>query len=114
MRHLKEKITVYAEKNVVEVKKEEGFRVPDASAEDVKPAKDKKTKALYGRYEDVPNVVPDSQAWEKSQKDRTKGVYRTIDEIELKSQKNYEILVNNPIKFIKNEIINKAKKEDIV
>jgi hypothetical protein len=53
--------------------------VPDASAEDNKPAKDKKTKALYGRYEDVPNVLPDNQAWEKSQKDRTKGGYRTID-----------------------------------
>jgi hypothetical protein len=45
------------------------------------------------------------------QGDRTKGVYRTIDEIELKVQKNYEILLNNPIKFIKNEIINRAKKE---
>lgn len=36
-------------------------------------------KALYGRYEDVPNTVPDSQAWEKSQGDRTKGAYKTID-----------------------------------
>lgn len=36
-------------------------------------------KALYGRYEDVPNTVPDSQVWEKSQGDRTKGAYKTID-----------------------------------
>lgn len=71
-------------------------------------------KALYGRYEDVPNAVPDSQAWEKGQGDRTKGTYKTIDDIELKSKKNYEILINNPIKFIKNDILNKAKKEIVV
>jgi hypothetical protein len=53
--------------------------------------------------------MPDSQAWEKSQGDRTKGTYKTIDDIELKSKKSYEILINNPIKFIKNEILNKAK-----
>lgn len=80
----------------------------------MKPSKDKKTKALYGRYEDVPNAIPDSQAWEKSQGDRTKGNYKTIDDIELKSKKNYEILINNPIKFIKNEILNKAKAQDII
>jgi len=45
------------------------------------------------------------------QGDRTKGGYRTIDEIELKAQKNYDILINNPIKFIKNDIINRAKKD---
>lgn len=44
------------------------------------------------------------------QGDKTKGVYRTIDEIELKAQKNYDILINNPIKFIKNEMINRAKR----
>ena len=113
MRHLKEKITVYAEKNTVEKKTEEMFRVPETADEDNKPAKDKKTKALYGRYEDVPNVLPDNQAWQKSQNDKTKGGYRTIDDIELKSKKNYEILINNPIKFIKNDIISKAKKEAI-
>jgi hypothetical protein len=42
-----------------------------------------------------------------------KGNYKTIDDIELKSKKNYEILVNNPIKFIKNDIINKAKKNKL-
>jgi len=85
--------------------------VPDTVDDDMKPSKDKKTKTLYGRYEDVANVLPDNQAWEKGQGDRTKSTYRTIDEIELKSKKNYEILVNNPIKFIKNDIINKVKED---
>lgn len=66
-------------------------------------------KALYGRYEDVPNAIPDSQAWERSQGDRTKGNYKTIDEMELRSKKNYDVIISNQIKFIKNDILNKAK-----
>lgn len=95
----------------MEVKKEGEYRLPETAEADIKPSKDKKMKALYGRYEDVPNALPDSQAWEQSQGGRTKGGYKTIDEIELKSKKNYDIIINNPIKFIKNEIINKAKQE---
>jgi hypothetical protein len=82
----------------------------DTVEEDLKPKKSKKTKALYGRYEDVPNAVPEEKAWEMSQGDRTKGTYRTIDEIELKSKKNYDIVINNPIKFIKQELVNQTKK----
>ena len=111
MRNLKEKILAYAQKNTVEKKEEVVFKVPDSEEIDLKPAKDKKTKALYGRYEEVGIAVPDDKAWEMGQGDKTKGVYRTIDEIELKAQKSYEILINNPIKFIKNDILNRAKKE---
>lgn len=44
-------------------------------------AKDKRMKALHSRYEDVPNAEPESRAWENSQGNRTKGAYRTVDEI---------------------------------
>jgi hypothetical protein len=44
-------------------------------------AKDKRMKSLYARYEDVPNVKPDSKAWEEGQGNRNKGTYRTIDNI---------------------------------
>jgi hypothetical protein len=81
VRQLKEKITGYAEKNTIEKKTEVGYRLPETAEEDKRPAKDKKTKALYGRYENVPNVLPDSQAWEQGQKGRTQGAYRTIDDI---------------------------------
>lgn len=111
MRHLKEKILAYAEKNTEGKKEEVAFKIQDSTEDDFKPKKDKKTKALYGRYEDVPTVIPEEKAWEASQGSRTKGTYRTIDEIELKAQKNYDIVVNNPIKFIKQEIINKSKKQ---
>jgi hypothetical protein len=33
--------------------------VPDTAEEDARPKKDKKMKALYGRYDEVANVVPD-------------------------------------------------------
>ena len=71
------------------MKKEGEYRVPENEAIDLRPTKDKKMKALYGRYQDVPNAVPDSQAWNASQTNRAKGGYRTIDEIELKNKKNY-------------------------
>lgn len=38
-------------------------------------------KALYSRYEDVPNAQPESKAWESSQGNRNKGNYRTVDQI---------------------------------
>ena len=113
MRQLKEKAIVIAQKNTMEEKREGEYRVPENEQIDLRPAKDKKIKALYSRYQDVPNAVPDSQAWEKSQNTRAKGAYRTIDEIELKQKKNYEILVNNPINFIKKDIINRAKKQQV-
>ena len=65
---------------------------------------------MHGRYEDVPNVLPDSTAWESSQGGRNKGVYRTIDEVEKKHQKNYDLIMNNPVNFVKTDIINKMKK----
>jgi len=71
-------------------------------------SKDKRMKALHGRYEDVPNAKPDSKAWEESQGNRNKGTYRTIDDIELKQQKNYDLVINNSIKFIKTDLLNKA------
>ena len=39
------------------------YRMQDTIQEDIKPKKDKTTKALYSRYEDVPNAVPDDRAW---------------------------------------------------
>ena len=83
----------------------------DTTEEDARPKKDKKTKALYGRYEDVPNILPDDKAWEMAQGGKTKGAYRTIDEIELKARKNYDIVINNPIKFIKRDIQKRAEME---
>lgn len=56
----------------------------------------------------MPNANPDSQAWESSQGNRNKGTYRTIDDIELKQQKNYEMVMANSIKFIKTDLLNKA------
>lgn len=50
MRHLKEKILAYAQKNTEGKKEEAGYRMQDTASEDVKPQKDKKMKALYGRY----------------------------------------------------------------
>jgi hypothetical protein len=112
MRHLKEKILAFAQKNTEEKKEEVStYRMQDTTEEDNKPKKDKKTKALYGRYEDVPNVLPDDKAWEMAQGEKSKGAYRTIDDIELKAKKNYDILINNPIKFIKREIQKRAQQE---
>lgn len=54
-------------------------------------------------------MLPDDKAWEMSQGSKTKGEYRTIDEIELKAKKNYDILINNPIKFIKRDIQKRAQ-----
>ena len=73
-------------------------------------SKDKRMKALYSRYEDVPNVDPDSKVWENSQGNRNKGTYRTVDDIEKKAQKNYDIVMSNSIKFIKTDLLNKAMK----
>jgi hypothetical protein len=33
-----------------------------------------------------------------------------MDEIEMKSKKNYELLINNSINFIKSDLLSKAKK----
>lgn len=101
----------YATKNTEGKKEETGYRMQETAEEDLKPKKDKKTKALYGRYEEVPNALPEDKAWEKHQGQKTKGAYRTIDEIELKAKKSYDMVINNPIKFIKQDIANKAKKE---
>ena len=35
----------------------------DTTEDDNLPKKDRKTKALYGRYEDVPNTLPEAKAW---------------------------------------------------
>ena len=50
MRHLKEKILTFAQKNVQEKKEEISFKMQDTTEEDTKPKKDKKMKALYARY----------------------------------------------------------------
>ena len=67
-------------------------------------------KALHGRYEDVPNAQPDNKAWQSSQGNRNIGNYRTVDDIELKQQKNYQMVIANSIKFIKTDLLNKAMK----
>ena len=36
-------------------------------------------------------------------------MYRTIDDIELKHKKNYDMVIANSVKFIKSDMINKAK-----
>ena len=35
------------------------YKMQDTAQEDIKPKKDKKTKALYSQYEDVPNSIPE-------------------------------------------------------
>ncbi len=62
------------------------------------------------RYEDVPNQGSEDNEWERTQNKRIKTEYRTVDEIEIKSRKNYDILVNNSINFIKSDLLSKAKK----
>ena len=63
MRHLKEKILTFAQKNTETKKEEPGYKMQDTTSEDTRPKKDKNEKALYGRYQDVPNVLPDDKAW---------------------------------------------------
>ena len=50
MRHLKEKILAFAQKNTEGKKEQIGYKMQDTTEEDHKPKKDKKMKALYGRY----------------------------------------------------------------
>lgn len=47
--------------------------------------------------------------WEKTQNKRIKGEYRTMDDIERKSQKNYDLIINSSINFIKSDLLSKAK-----
>lgn len=58
-------------------------------------------KALYGRYQDVGPVESDAKTWEKSQGGRAKGAYRTMDEIEQKHTKQYELALANGVQFVK-------------
>lgn len=60
----------------------------------------------------MPNQGPEDNEWEKTQNKKIKGEYRTIDEIEKKNQKNYDIIINNSINFIKSDLLSKAKKID--
>jgi len=67
-------------------------------------------QVLTKRYEDVPNQEPEDNLWEKTQNKRIKGEYRTIDDIEIKNKKNYDLIINNSINFIKSDLLSKAKK----
>ena len=111
MRHLKERILTHAMKNTEAKKEETGYKMQDTMEEESKPKKTRTEEALFGRYKEVPNVVPDDKAWEKHQGQKTTGVHRTVDEIELKAQKNYDILIKNPVNFIKKEVQKRAIKE---
>ena len=98
-------------KNTEAKKEETGYKMQDTMEEESKPKKTRTEEALFGRYKEVPNVVPDDKAWEKHQGQKTTGVHRTVDEIELKAQKNYDILIKNPVNFIKKEVQKRAIKE---
>lgn len=42
------------------------------------------------------------------QTQRAKGGTRTMDEIEMKKQKKYDVIIGNQIKFVKKDLLNKA------
>ena len=79
MRFLKERILAHASKNTETKKEETGFKMQDTIEEESKPKKTRTEEALFGRYKDVTNVVPDEKAWEKHQGQKTTGVHRTVD-----------------------------------
>ena len=97
-----------------QVKEEKGpqYRPPEdyEEAERAMASKDKRMKALYSRYEDVPNVESDNKIWESNQNKKIKGGYRTRDEIEEKKVKQYDMIIGNSIKFVKKDMLNKALK----
>lgn len=66
-------------------------------------------KALYNRYQDVGPVESDAKLWEKAQGNRTKGVYRTTDEVEMKHTKQYDLALNNGINFVRQEVLKGMK-----
>ncbi len=47
--------------------------------------------------------------WEKAQGGRTKGSYRTTDDIEIKHTKHYDLALNNGINFVKQEVLKGMK-----
>ena len=108
-----EKLLQIAKGNLVSEGKLPGYQPPENYEDDAgRVHKDKKMKALYGKYEDVGPATTDSKLWEQSQDAKAKNAYRTIDEIETKQNKQYNLLVENGIKFIKQNVINAVKKRE--
>ena len=98
---------------MVDSKKEPEYKHPESYGDSEMhsmASKDKRMKALYGRYEDVPNAEPEAKVWENSQGNKHKGTYRTMDDIEKKAQKSYDMVIGNSIKFIKTDLLTKAMK----
>ena len=68
---------------------------------------------LYSKYQDVGGATTDTKQWEQSQDKKAKSAYRTMDEIELKQNKQYNLLIDNGINFVKQNVMKGLKKKEI-
>lgn len=65
-RKLQSHILKLAQKNIEGTEKKQEYRLPDSygdSEQHSMASKDKRMKALYSRYEDVPNAQPETKLW---------------------------------------------------
>ena len=80
LREIDERIISIAQGNYVPNSSTPGYQPPEKYEDDSgRIHKDKKMKALYGKYEEVGTATTDAKLWEQSQDNKAKNAYRTID-----------------------------------
>lgn len=110
LRELEKRTLAIAKGNTIKEQESGQYKPPEKYDDEAGHApKDKRIKALYSRYQDVGPTETDAKLWEKAQGNRTKGSYRTTDEVELKHTKQYDLALNNGINFVKQEVLKGMK-----
>ena len=87
------------------------YKMPDAyEDEEGKLDKEKREKAMYGRYEEEKPEMNENQLWEKSQIDRANMHFGTQEK--KKPKEDFDLLLENQIDFIKVNIMDDLKHKD--
>lgn len=99
---INERLYELAKKAASKQIKPELFQFPEQN-DDEKPSE--KNKALYKRFEEEPLIKTDQEQWEETQMERN----AKTQEKKEKEEKNYQLLLSNPVEFVQQEIMAELK-----